>query len=309
MLEQQDRQKEDTNITPNISRSQPESQRTAAPVKSAMSPTSKHLLHLQQNQSELNIEYQFKRIEPVKPKRRFGQAKRAKVRSVETAGKLKPAIALSNEQLHAKKAEEQLGSKQLRTQRAQKKMEAQQKIKHPKIETEKEEHIGNPKRGHPGERFIQRDADARRSLREKEIEMNMPLQRDMEIHNPMRKSKEKNENKWSEPKEEKLPEWGAELDDQDLNERANRKRGRESVWGPGEDLEGTEEEDPTPPPVFDADVNWSQTFQINHLDLQAYRSDLLDLRCNISGNLLLNAGDALSIVKAYVEKLNEKHQR
>uniref|UniRef100_H3DPG4 Beta-1,4-N-acetylgalactosaminyltransferase n=1 Tax=Tetraodon nigroviridis TaxID=99883 RepID=H3DPG4_TETNG len=106
-------------------------------------------------------------------------------------------------------------------------------------------------------------------------------------------------------------EWAAEEDKRELNGRENGKRARESVWGPGDGLEGTEEEDPTPPtppPVFDPDVNWSQTFQVNHLDLQALRSDWIDLRCNISGNLLLEAPDAMSIVKAFVEKLNKKHQ-
>lgn len=306
----QDRQKENRSVTQNILKPQPESQR---PEESAVPPTSKHLLHLQQNDSAKaqNVEAQVKRIQPVKPKRRLGQAKRAKVRAVEAAGQPKPVVAVGNQQLRAREAEEQLGPKKLHIQRAQKMMEAHQKLKHLKFESEKEEeHVAASTRGHLGERFIQRDTDARNHLREKEIEMNIPLKQDVEntIHNPVMKAKEKNENAWSEPKDKELPAWAAEEDNRGLNVRTNRKRGRESMWDPGDRLERTEDEDPTPPPVFDTDVNWSQTFQVNHLNLQTLRSDWIDLQCNISGNLLLEANDAMPIVKAFVEKLNERHQ-
>lgn len=287
-------QKKDRKVTQNVSQPQPESQR---PVKSA-----KHLPNLQQNRSGLKIEGQFKRREPLKQKRRAGQTKRAKVRSAE------PVRAAGNEQRHAGEPEEQLGPK-----RSQKTMEPSLKpLKlEREVQQEEEEHISASKRGHPGESFIQTHTDGGKRLREREIEMNMPLQQDVEddIHAPTMKAKEKDENKWSEPKDEELPAWTEEEEDnRDRNERRNREWHRDSVWEPGDDLEGTEEEDPTPPPVFDTDVNWSQTFQVNHLDLQAHRSDWIDLRCNISGNLLLKTTDALPIVKAFVEKLNEKHQ-
>lgn len=297
----QDGQKE-TNVTGNVS--QPESQR---PVKSAIPPTSKHLLHLQQTQSRLNIDGQIKIIEPLKPKRSFGQAQRAKVRSVKTAKERKPVIAFGDERHHIKGAEERLGPRHHHVKRAQKMVDAHQKLKRPQLETEEEEErLDNLKRGQPAESSIQRDTGAR----EKEIKMNVPLQQDAEnsIHNPVMTDKEKHENKWSEPKDEELPPWAEEEDNRGLIERGNRKRGRESVWALGEDVEGTEEEDPTPPPVFDIDVNWSQTFQVNHLDLQAHRSDWIDLRCNVSGNLLLEASHALPIVKAFMEKLNEKRR-
>lgn len=301
------RQKQ-TNVTQNVSQPQSESQRPAKPVKSTILPTSKHLLHLQQNPSRVNIEGQVKIIAPLKPKRSFGQAKRAKVRAVETAKEPKPVMAFGNEPHHIDGAEERLSPSQHHVQRAQKMMEAHQKLKRPQLE--EEEHLVNLKRGQPGEIFIQRDTDARKHLREKEIEMNVPLQKDVEksIHNPMMMDKGKNENKWSEPRDEELEAWAEEEDNGGLNKRGNRKRGRDSVWSLGDDFEGTEEEDPTPPPVFDPDVNWSQTFQVNHLDLQAHRSDWIDLRCNVSGNLLLEAKHALPIVKAFVEKLNEKHK-
>lgn len=297
----QERQKQ-TSVTRNVSQPQPESQRPAKPVKSTILPTSKHL---QQNPSRVTIEGQIKIIVPLKPKRSFGQAKRAKV---ETAKEPKPVIGFGNEPHPNNGAEERLGPRQHHVQRAQKMMKTHQKLKRPQLE--EEEHLVNLKRGQPGESFIQRDTDARKHLREKEIEMNVPLQKDVEnsIHNPVMMDKEKNENKWSEPRDEELEAWAEEEDNGGLNKRGNGKRGRDSVWSLGDDFEGTEEEDPTPPPVFDPDVNWSQTFQFNHLDLQAHRSDWIDLRCNVSGNLLLEAKHALPIVKAFVEKLNEKHK-
>lgn len=303
----QERQKQ-TNVTRNVSQPQPES--PAKPVKSTILPTSKHLLHLQQNPSRVNIEGQIKIISSLKPKRSFGQAKTAKARAVETAKEPKPVMAFGNKLHPIKEAEERLSPRQHHVQRAQKMMEAHQKFKRPQLEAEEEEEpLVNLKRGQPGESFIQRDTDARKHLREKEIEMNVPLQQDVEnsIHNPVI-DKEKNENKWSEPRDEELEAWAEEEDNGGLSERGHGKRGRDSVWSLGDDFEGTEEEDPTPPDVFDTDVNWSQTFQVNHLDLQAHRSDWIDLQCNVSGNLLLEASHALPIVKAFMEKLNEKHK-
>lgn len=300
-----------TNATRNVSQPQLKSQRPAEPVKSTMLPISKHLLYLQQNPRRVDIEGQIKIIAPLKPKRSFGQAKGVKIRAVEMAKEQKPLKAIGNELHHINGAEERLGPRQHHVQRAQKMMEAHQKLKGPQLEAEeKDEHLVNLKRGQPGESFIQRDADPRKHFREKEIEMNVPLQRDVEnsIHNPVMTDKEKKGNKWSETSNEELEAWAEEGDNGGLNERRNGKRGRDSVWSLGDDFEGTEEEDPTPPPVFDTDVNWSQTFQVNHLDLQAHRSDWIDLRCNVSGNLLLEASHALPIVKAFMEKLNEKHK-
>nr|XP_040019798.1 beta-1,4-N-acetylgalactosaminyltransferase 3 [Gasterosteus aculeatus aculeatus] len=55
------------------------------------------------------------------------------------------------------------------------------------------------------------------------------------------------------------------------------------------------------------DVNWNQTFQISYLKHQAHRSDRIDLRCNVTGNLLLQSSGALTVVKAFMRQLNNKH--
>uniref|UniRef100_A0A3B3U8B2 Hexosyltransferase n=1 Tax=Poecilia latipinna TaxID=48699 RepID=A0A3B3U8B2_9TELE len=92
--------------------------------------------------------------------------------------------------------------------------------------------------------------------------------------------------------------------------RGNATRGdSDSMWEQQGDMAmDPDEEDLTPAPVFDTRVNWNQTFQVNHLDLQSRRSDWIDLSCNVSGNLLLNPSDALTVVYAFMDRLNEKHK-
>uniref|UniRef100_A0A672ILD3 Beta-1,4-N-acetylgalactosaminyltransferase n=1 Tax=Salarias fasciatus TaxID=181472 RepID=A0A672ILD3_SALFA len=81
----------------------------------------------------------------------------------------------------------------------------------------------------------------------------------------------------------------------------------DSSWLLGGDFEDAYEEETTPKIEYDTVVSWNQTFQVNLVDLQAIRSDWIDLKCNISGNLLLHSSDALPIVTAFMEQLNAKH--
>uniref|UniRef100_A0A673C242 Hexosyltransferase n=1 Tax=Sphaeramia orbicularis TaxID=375764 RepID=A0A673C242_9TELE len=135
-------------------------------------------------------------------------------------------------------------------------------------------------------RLNQKEINRRKSLRDKEIERNMPLQ--LEGENRI---------------------GGDKIIETDVHSEDGRRGDdeRDPFWGEDRDLEG-DEEDTTPAPVFDTEVNWSQTFQVNHMDLQLQRSDWIDLRCNISGNLLLHPSDAQPMVKAFMDKLNQKHR-
>ncbi|CAN9499257.1 unnamed protein product [Ophioblennius macclurei] len=81
----------------------------------------------------------------------------------------------------------------------------------------------------------------------------------------------------------------------------------DSPWLFGGGFQEAYEEDPTPKIEYDAMVSWNQTFRVNLVDLQAIRSDWIDLKCNISGNLLLHSSDALPIVTSFMEQLNRKH--
>uniref|UniRef100_A0A7N6BX16 Beta-1,4-N-acetylgalactosaminyltransferase n=1 Tax=Anabas testudineus TaxID=64144 RepID=A0A7N6BX16_ANATE len=122
---------------------------------------------------------------------------------------------------------------------------------------------------------------------------------DNSIHKGKGIAKGKMGRKWSDTKVE---------DDQVYNRAENRRDTRDSApWGAEGDFEGADDEDLTPAPVFDTEVNWSQTFHVNPLDFQTLRSDWIDLRCNISGNLLLHSSDALPVVKAFMDQLNKKH--
>lgn len=148
----------------------------------------------------------------------------------------------------------------------------------------------------------QKEADTRKHLRDKELEINKPRKRQQE--NSIQRAKISRGRV-----DIKLLDTKAEEDDvyNRAKKRVTMYGDKDSLWEPAGDLEGTEDEDLTPAPVFDTEVNWSQTFQVSNMDLQALRSDWIDLRCNVSGNLLLHSSDALPIVKLFMNQLNEKH--
>ncbi|XP_036374265.1 beta-1,4-N-acetylgalactosaminyltransferase 3-like [Megalops cyprinoides] len=85
------------------------------------------------------------------------------------------------------------------------------------------------------------------------------------------------------------------------------------LWGLGRGSEvETDDEDGlkdevTEQAVFDPEVNWGQTFDVDPQDFHTHRSDWIDLRCNVSGNLMLSPADALAVVDGFMKKLNERH--
>ncbi|XP_035521344.1 beta-1,4-N-acetylgalactosaminyltransferase 3 [Morone saxatilis] len=338
--ELQSRQRKDSVPQPH-----PEPQTAGEPLQSVPTQALKHLQLLRQNRTDLKLEGLVKKVERIKPKGKLRPAKRQKLKSVTTAGrpgKTNPPIPVEREQLKAKERlvvpSDQLNSKQHHIQRSRKMNHTQiQKLKDSKLQPLEREAplpekpavvkqrrfvtrqieikpaanklLTTPKRDRSLVRLNQKDRDSKKRLRDKEIEMNMPLQVDEEssIHKA-KIAKGKMDKKWSDTEgvEEQ-----AGKEDKVHNRAVNRKDigedERDSLWGPGTDLEGTDDEDLTPAPVFDTEVNWSQTFKVNHLDLQAQRSDWIDLHCNVSGNLLLHSSDALPMVKAFMDQLNEKN--
>ncbi|KAJ8373526.1 hypothetical protein SKAU_G00041060 [Synaphobranchus kaupii] len=59
--------------------------------------------------------------------------------------------------------------------------------------------------------------------------------------------------------------------------------------------------------IFEQAVNWRQTFDVEPLDFHALRSDWIDLSCNVSGNLLLDAGEASAVADGFMRKLHLKN--
>ncbi|XP_060891275.1 beta-1,4-N-acetylgalactosaminyltransferase 3 isoform X1 [Labrus mixtus] len=165
-----------------------------------------------------------------------------------------------------------------------------------------------PKREHPLVRPNQSGRYRRKHLRDMDVLMNVTLQKDLDnsIHRAKIITSGKKDTKWSDTNrgEEQVGD-----EDEVQNRAVVRKETvemeKDSLWGG--DFEGMDDEDSTPAPVFDPEINWNQTFQVSPLDLQAKRSDWIDLHCNISGNLLFQASEAMPMVEAFMEQLNNRH--
>ncbi|KAI3371367.1 hypothetical protein L3Q82_023969 [Scortum barcoo] len=286
----------------------PEPQKPAEhlqPVKQA----AKHSSHLQQNQTRLKLEGGVKKVEQIKPKGKLRPEKRQKLKSVNTA--VRPGRTNAPIPEDRKKEQPQVLSEQHHIQSSRKTNNTQiqrlrdSKLRHverdaplpEKPTVAKRRRTATTKRfttakrdvNRPLVRLNRRETDTRKHLRNKEIELNMPLQQDLGngIHGAKVISIDK-------------------MDKKQAGEDT-REGEQDSLWGPEGDFGVGDDEDLTPPPVFDTEVNWSQTFHVSHLDLQAQRSDWIDLNCNVSGNLLLQSTDALPVVKAFMEQLNQKH--
>lgn len=298
---------------------------------------------LHQNRTDVKQEDSNKKVNPIKTKVR--QAKKQKVKADVKPVQTNSSVLVDNREIKAKQQTAVLPQKARPDPRP---VQRSQKANNTKIKTSKDSAFKNQDRhdtdpqkvtvtnrqklpgreralnpainsrfttsSRDGNRFIIKsnevETDPRKTLREKEIELNKPLQNDLDNHinkdeiNTHRKKAKK----WSYLKEE-----GGQAEDITSHNRTDSrgiptKRDSDSVWEQQDDLPiEPDEEDPTPAPVFDIQVNWNQTFQVNQLDLQSQRSDWIDLRCNVSGNLLLNPSEALTVVYAFMDRLNAKH--
>uniref|UniRef100_A0A665VJ02 Beta-1,4-N-acetylgalactosaminyltransferase n=1 Tax=Echeneis naucrates TaxID=173247 RepID=A0A665VJ02_ECHNA len=289
--------------------------------------------HQQTNQTELKLEGPVKKVEQGKSKLKRPTYKR-KVKLLKTVKQTNPLRPDDREPLKAKEEPkppaEHLSYKQNLIKSSPKMNQTQTHIindsklqplrwnttltktprvvkqrttatKEAKLQPGTNKQFSTPKRdfNRPVAKLNQRDIDTRNHLKGKQMKMNKPPQQDLEhgIHRDEIRDKD-NRNK-------------------EANEEAHKKTQKRRdtwmgeqyyLWGAGGDFDVAGEEPPTPAPVFDPEVVWSQTFQVDNLNLQSRRSDLIDLSCNVSGNLLLHSSDALSIVKAFMEQLNKKHQ-
>ncbi|XP_041853911.1 beta-1,4-N-acetylgalactosaminyltransferase 3 [Melanotaenia boesemani] len=295
--------------------------------------------HLEQNGTQLKQEGSVKRM---KSSVKLRPKKRQKVNLSKRSEQMNPPIQVDKEQLRAKQ-QPTVPSKQLDSKLDQ--IQRTHKVNHTQIQSIKDSQLKNPdtdvrlpKKNMVGNqwKFVTKEKELantkhftsprkdanrlmvrssqvepqrRKRRREKEIEMNVPLQDDAESHKHRVRmtDQEKIIKTRADTKGDEDEAWNKD----DVNNRGEGNRDawegdEDSPWGQPGDF--VDDEDLTTAPVFDIKVSWNQTFQVNHLDLQAHRSDWIDLNCNVSGNLLLDPSDALPMVKAFMERLNAKHR-
>lgn len=277
--------------------------------------------HVQQNATELKPAAPVHKVEQIKPKRKVQPATRNKVKSFEEPEQ--PVLAhkeqfKARQQPAALKEQKTLTSHKMYNTHIQKVKDSQFQTHDrdaPRLKTtttaKEESHPTITRQNSNYRYFISKTSEtySNKALREKEIEMNMPLQDDSNSHIRKVTAEGKMKKRWSDERGE-----GGQMGEKGDTERADGNPNvtageRNALWDQqGELPEATDDEDSTPAPVFDTQVYWNQTFQVSHLDLQAQRSDWIDLTCNVSGNLLLHSSDAIPMVSAFMDQLNEKHK-
>ncbi|KAM7396645.1 hypothetical protein PAMP_019672 [Pampus punctatissimus] len=267
----------------NIPQTQADIHKPVEPLQSVPTQGSKYHLNVKQNQTELKLKGPVKKVDQIKPKGKIKPAKRQKLKSVKTAERqTNPPIPVNREQPGEKDPpvipSEKLSYKQQHIQRSREMNHTQiQRLKNLQLQHLKRDalmpkqryangemelqqttkkHSTTPKRdiNRPFVRLNQGDTDTRKSLREKEIEMNVPLQQNIEngihgakIHKIIKKRvnmNDKEDQVWEEEK----------IHNRAESRRNNREGDRDSLWGPGGNFEGADDEDLTPAPVFDTEV-------------------------------------------------------
>ncbi|XP_027128400.1 beta-1,4-N-acetylgalactosaminyltransferase 3 isoform X2 [Larimichthys crocea] len=311
-----------------LPQSKSQSKKPVEPLWSGPTEASKHQLDLQQNQT--NTETQVKKGEPIKPDAKLRRGKRKKLKSVGSAVKPgHPAMPLDKEQPKANEQpavpSEQLNAKQHHIQRSRKMNQTQiQRLKDSKLQLlerdaplpekltvakqqgfkTRDRHLNTTNKDRPILKLNQGDTDDRKHFRDKEIEINMPLQQDRENGKMMEIGQR--DRKQSDTKGQEDQAWD-KVQNGDLRKRDVKEGEHVFVREEEEDYVDPKDEELSVPPVFDSVINWNQTFDVSHLDLQLHRSDWIDLQCNISGNLLLQSSETLPIINNFMDKLNQKH--
>lgn len=298
-----------------------ESQKPVEPLRSVTSHVSKH--HLQQIRAKLTSEERVHKMDI-----KVTSSKRPSLKSGEKTvrpGQMNPTVAedkghlqnVLSKQLSPKQGQIMRSSKKKKTliqkpkvsklESLEKNVTVPKKTTGGKKETVqfRDKHLTTPRRGRSSTKLGEREGDVRNHLRDKEIEMNMPLQQDSETSRlRVKTTGGRTEKKISGLKRQEFQAWQEESNPQEQKyKRVHVEGGRDSL----EDVEDAEGKDLSPVPVFDTQVNWRQTFKVKHLDLQERRSDWIDLRCNVSGNVLLSSRETLPLVQAFMEQLNKKH--
>ncbi len=285
----------------NASQPQLKSQKLVKPLSIQ---ASKHHLRLRQNQTE----GQVKKVAQKKPKRKSKTKKGQKpVERVQPKVKEQPEVPPDHliSKPNLTQIQRQKDSKfQLKEQGVpppRKATLAPQLI----IET-RDKRLTTSKRGGSLVRKNRRETESRQHVRDKGKEMNMPLPQDQDksIGTANLFIRETMDINRAGTKEEENQVW--EEDELHFNDLIRGDMGeveRNSLWEAFEYFESPGNS----PPVFVPEAKWSQTFHFSPLELHSKRTDKINLKCNISGNLLLVSRDALHVVKAFMDKLNEKH--